>query len=209
MDARKIKIYRVTDQEFLPYGRVVGNPFMEDFCIITQNILPPEQGCVYIPSIEEMEKVARSYYEEVFGQMPVQIGLCYGRNTLLNALEWHKSSEINCALTDFVLMLGKMEEMKNGFYDTANIKCFLINRGESVELYQTTLHFCPAQTDKKVFYNVVILPKGTNEPLERPTKDKRLTHKNKWLICHPESTKMIALDRQVGLKGENITLERN
>ena len=78
-----------------------------------------------------------------------------------------------------------------------------------MELYQTTLHFCPAQTDKKVFYNVVILPKGTNEPLERPTKDKRLTHKNKWLICHPESTKMIALGRQVGLKGENITLERN
>jgi hypothetical protein len=58
-----------------------------------------------------------------------------------------------------------------------------------------------------VFKNVVILPRGTNTPLEMPSDDKMLISKNKWLIVHPDFTKQVELGRVVGLVGENIVME--
>ena len=43
-----------------------------------------------------------------FGEMEIQIGYCNGHNSMLNALEYHKSSEINVAATDAVLLLGSI-----------------------------------------------------------------------------------------------------
>ena len=39
--------------------------------------------------------------EKGFGGLPVQIGYCNGSNVKLNALEYHRSSEIDIAVTDF------------------------------------------------------------------------------------------------------------
>ena len=47
--------------------------------------------------------------------MPIQIGYCNGPNSTLNGLEYHKSSEINIAITDMVLLLGKVQEVENNF----------------------------------------------------------------------------------------------
>ena len=116
-------------------------------------------------------------------------------NDTLNALEWHKSSEVHCALEDMVLLLGDMRDMKDGVFDTKNIKAFSVKKGESVEIYQTTLHFCPVLPCGGVFKNVVILPRGTNTPLTKQSGDKKLVARNKWLICHPECKKQTELGR--------------
>ena len=48
---------------------------------------------------KEIEKI-------FYGELPIQIGYCNGHNELLNAVEYHRSSEINLAATDAVLILG-------------------------------------------------------------------------------------------------------
>ena len=78
--------------------------------------------------------------------------------------------------------------------------------GESVELYSTTLHFCPINVKDTPFTNVVVLPKGTNTPLESPTSDKRLISKNKWLIIHKDFKVQVELGRDIAIVGENIVI---
>ena len=200
-----MKIYSIHDKEFLALGKVLDCPFFELFEKGAKDISTPESGCAYMASVPAFEtEQSLKYYSGFFGDMPVQIGYCWGRNDMLNGLEWHKSSEVHCALEDMILLLGNMVDMEGDVFDTKNVKAFLVKKGESVELYQTTLHFCPSMPDEKVFKNVVILPKGTNTPLENKTDDGRLIAKNKWFICHPESTKHVQTGRVVGIKGVNL-----
>ena len=201
------EILPVEDKRFKEYGQIIENPFINELMELSKGLDMPESGAKYLTSVEAFERDnIVSYFSEVFGKMDVQIGCCWGYNTKLNALEWHKSTEINCALTDMVLMVGKLQDMEDGFYDTKNIEYFLLKAGQSVELYQTTLHFCPVQASKSGFKTAVILPKGTNVPLESPLFGGRLTHKNKWMVCHKENSKAVSMGRVVGLKGENLEL---
>jgi hypothetical protein len=95
--------------------------------------------------------------------MPVQLGWCNGHNTKLNCLEYHRSSEFNLGTEDFILLLARMEDIKNGKLNTAKVKAFLVPAGNLVEVYATTLHYAPCHTDpKKGFRVLVALPKGTN-----------------------------------------------
>lgn len=203
-----MKIYSIHDKEFLQYGEVVNCPFFDLFERGAQEIETPETGCSYMASVPAFEtEEALAYYRKHFGDMDAQIGYCWGRSDTLNALEWHKSSEVHCALEDMILLLGDKCEMQNGVFDTKNIKAFLVKKGESVEIYQTTLHFCPSMPDGKVFKNVVILPRGTNTPLTVAVDDKKLVARNKWLVCHPESKKHVDMGRVIGIAGENIQVK--
>lgn len=203
-----MKIYSIHDKEFSAYGEVLDCPFIELFTKGAKDIAIPETGCSYMASVANFEtQEVLSFYREKFGDMDVQIGYCWGRNDILNGLEWHKSSEIHCALEDMVLLLGDKRQMEKGVFDTANVKAFLVKKGESVEIYQTTLHFCPTMPSGKVFKNVVILPRGTNTPLTITTSDKTLIARNKWFICHGESKKHVEAGRVIGVIGENITLK--
>ncbi len=203
----KIKLYSIHDEQFKQYGQVIHCPFTALFEREAQKIEIPATGCSYRASVEAFEQEgAKEYFERYFGEMPAQIGYCWGRNNTLNALEWHKNSEINVALEDMIILLGDQRQMQGDTFDTALIKAFLVKKGEAVEVYQTSLHYCPSMTDGKVFKSVVILPKDTNTALTQPTQDKRLVAKNKWLICHPDCKKLVESGRVVGLKGENITV---
>ena len=203
-----MKIYSVHDKEFKRYGSVVECPFFDVFEKGANDIAVPESGCSYMASVPAFETAEiTAYYRKYFGDMDAQIGYCWGRNDILNALEWHKSSEVHCALEDMILLLGDQREMENGMFDTKNIKAFFVKKGESVEIYQTTLHFCPSMPDGKVFKNVVILPRGTNTPLTVASEDKKLIARNKWLICHGECKKHVDLGRVIGVIGENIVVK--
>lgn len=203
-----MKIYSIHDKDFDQYGQVVACPYFELFEKEADKIDIPETGCSYMASVPTFETAeAAAYYREYFGDMDAQIGYCWGQNDTLNALEWHKSSEVHCALEDMILLLGDIREMQNGVFDTKNIKGFYVKKGESVEIYQTTLHFCPTMPNGKVFKNVVILPRGTNTPLTMETSDKKLVARNKWLICHGESKKHVDMGRVVGVIGENIVVK--
>lgn len=203
-----MKIYTIDNKRFLQYGRQIENPYYEIFKERAKEIAVPETGSVYRAS-EPMFEIEQtmSYYTQVFGGMDIQIGYCYGFNDRLNALEWHKNSEMCVALSDMVLLLGDVREMRNGKYDSKKLKAFLLKAGESVELYATTLHFCPIHLKNESFKNVVILPRGTNTPLKEMPMDKRLISKNKWLIIHPEFTKQVELGREIGIVGKNIIIK--
>ncbi len=84
---------------------------------------------------------------------------------------------------------------------------YLVKKGEAVEIYATTLHFCPCANNQKVFKRIVVLPMETNTPLEKPSDDKRLIAKDKWLICHLEAKRHVELGRVVGLVGKNIVVK--
>lgn len=205
-----MKILSICDKEFKKYGKVIDNVFFDKFLTASKNIDVPESGCAYKASLDEFEtQEINSYYYNYFGKMPVQIGYCWGRNALLNAVEWHKSSEVNCALEDFVIFIGLLQDVdEDGKYDTSKMQAFYVEKGQAFEMYATTLHFCPAKANGKVFKNVVILPKGTNLPLESKSEDKMLIANNKWLIAHPECKKQVDLGRVIGLVGENFNIDK-
>lgn len=209
-------IKKVTDADFKRYGRVVDNV---DFSALVAKMAetPLPDGVAYEPSVEILEAlpVMEEISKVAYGEMPVQIGYCNGHNTMLNALEYHRDSEINVAATDAVLMLGLLQDVEDDFtYDTSKVEAFLVPAGTAVEVYATTLHYAPCDLDNKGFKVAVILPKGTNYPLKSahakvengkaPSEDALITAVNKWLIGHAEG----GLDEGsfLGLKGKNLNL---
>ena len=211
-----MKILSVNDPAFKKYGRVVTNV---DFSELVEAMkkTPVPEGVVYEPSVPELEAlpVMQKLSEIAYGEMPIQIGYCNGHNTKLNALEYHRDSEINVAATDAILMLGLLEEVEaDHTYDTANVKAFLVPAGTAVEVYATTLHYAPCGVDGNGFQVTVVLPKGTNYPLktEHPratgnttdNEDCLITAVNKWLIGHPEGG--LSKGSFLGLKGKNLDI---
>ena len=135
----------------------------------------------------------------------------FGRNTTYNGFEYHKSPEINVAVTDFMLVLGASYEIENNTYKTEQAKVFFVPKGTAVEMYGTTLHLSPCRVCDSGFKDVVILPKGTNTPLENKIitdeESKLLLQKNKWVIAHPEREPLIKQGAVAGLIGENKELK--
>jgi len=201
--------YKVTDEKFRKYGRIIKDMDCTELIEKTKETPLPED-VIYVPSVPELEALA--VFEELktkaYGELPIQIGYCNGHNRKLNALEYHRSSEINVAVTDLVLMLGWQQDVEKDFtYDSAKVEAFLIPAGTAVEVYATSLHYAPCHMEDSGFQCVVVLPKDTNLPLDKVHggvyEDKLLTAKNKWLIAHPDANISGAFS---GIKGENLSL---
>ena len=146
-----------------------------------------------------------------YGDMPIEVGYCNGRNTTWNGFEYHKGSEINVAVTDFMLILGHVWQIENNTYRFENAKVFFVPQGTAVEMYQTTLHLSPCRVCDAGFKGIVILPRGTNTPLEDKTpgddpESRLLLQRNKWVIAHPEREPLIKQGAYPGLLGENREL---
>lgn len=204
-----MKILQVTDPAFRKYGRVVkGIDFSELLEKMQDTPLP--DGVVYEPSVPELESlpVYGELQRATYGELPVQIGYCNGHNALLNAVEYHRSSEINVAATDAILILGCQQDITDDFtYDTSLMEAFLIPKGTAVEVYATTLHYAPCSVDGQGFKVSVVLPKGTNYPLNDSHKDGEdglITAVNKWLIGHAEGG--FTGTEHIGLIGKNLNI---
>ena len=202
-----MQIYEVTDTRFRKYGKVIRNI---DFSALTEAMkkTPVPSDVVYEPSIAELEAlpVAKEIEKVFYGELPIQIGYCNGDNHKLNALEYHRSSELDIAQTDLILLLGMQQDIEDGdIYDTAKVEAFLVPAGTGVELYATTLHYAPCTAQEGGFRCVVVLPKGTNEALPFETakegENRLLAAMNKWLIAHEDAQIEGAF---CGLKGENV-----
>ena len=203
-----MKINKVTDPEFRKYGRVIdGYDFSKLIKAMEHTPLP--EDVIYEPSIEELEAtdVAIDLKMRIYGELPIQIGYCNGHNSKLNALEYHRSSEVNIAATDMILLLGSREDVKDDFtYETSKVEEFFVPEGTAIEVYATTLHYAPCGVDGQVFKCVVVLPKGTNLDVvntHATAEDKLLAASNKWLIAHEDAHIDGAFN---GLRGENITV---
>lgn len=208
-----MEIKRVTDDAFKRYGCVLEHV---DFSQILAKLadVPLIKEIVYEPSVEDLERLPiKQEIESIcYGEMPIQIGYCGGYNSKLNALEYHRDSEINVAARNAVLLLGHVEDIEEDFtYDTAKVEAFLVPAGTTVQLYATTLHYAPCDVNNNGFKMAIILPKGTNHPLrnkhgegEVVTEDHLLAAVNKWLIGHEEGNH--AEGTFLGLKGKNIDI---
>ena len=187
-----MKIYNVTDERFKAYGKVVKDIDFSEMVRVLKEETPIPEDVAYVPGLEALESLpaGEELSRKVYGEMPIQIGYCNGHNSLLNALEYHKSSEINVAATDAILLVGKEQDITEDFtYDTALAEAFLLPQGMAVEMYATTLHYAPCGVDGAGFQVAIVLPKGTNLDLEESHEggeDGHLTAKNKWLLGHPE-----------------------
>ena len=203
-----MKIYRVTDKEFSLFGKVLDID-TKDIVEEAQKIDMPAVGSAYVPSKEEFEKlpIMEVAKNEVFGGLSAQFGYCWGYNDTLNALEWHKCSEINIAVTDLILLVGDVRDIEEGNrYNSENVRAFKVLKGEAIEVYATTLHYCPVQTSKTGFGCVVGLLKDTNTNLDFVPEDKRLFRKNKWIIAHEDNTGLINKGIVGGIYGENYKI---
>lgn len=211
----KVPIHSVKDQEFATYGRVVtGYDFSPLEAYMEMQTEIPENGNIYIPSVPEMEQqpVIAQVKTLFYGDMEIQVGYCNGRNTTYNGFEYHKGSEINIAVTDFMLVLGHTWEIKDNTYRVEDAKVFFVEKGTAVEMYQTTLHLSPCRVTDEGFRDIVILPRGTNTPLETKQEPvdqegKLLLQRNKWVIAHPDREPLIRQGAVPGLLGENIELK--
>ena len=207
-----MKIVPITDPAFVPYGKVLEGYDVAELLAAMRRIPMPEDGVSYEPGIDALEACAifSKLTDNAYGGMPVELGMCWGYNTRLNCLEYHRDSELNIPETDLVLLLARMEEIENGVLDTAKVKAFRVPAGAVVEIYATTLHYAPCHVDAgKGFRMAVALPKDTNTELPAIAplgpEDRLLWARNKWLLAHAESQEA-AKGAYVGLVGKNIDL---
>jgi hypothetical protein len=204
-----MKVYDLSNEKFKKYGRIVGDIDFSGLIEAMDNTPCPDD-VIYVPGDEALEKlpVYKDLTEKIYGELPIQIGYCNGHNCMLNALEYHRSSEINVAATDMILMLGSQQDITDEYtYDTSLVEAFLVPKGTAVEVYATTLHYAPCEIDNEGFKVAIVLPKGTNYELDKTHdggEDGHLTAKNKWLLGHPEGG--LPQGSPMGLVGKNLNI---
>ena len=204
-----MEIKKVTDKAFQKYGAVIeGMDFSE--LLAWAKTTPAPDSVVYEPSIAEAEAlpVCEDITRQVYGEMPIQIGYCNGKNHRCDTLEYHRGEELDIAATDLIVVLGSRKDMDSlTSFDLANAEAFFVPAGTAIMLYSDTLHYAPCSAGDGVFQCVIVLPQGTNYPSEKENiqkteEDKLLCMKNKWVITHPDSGEPF----WPGLKGDIITV---
>lgn len=215
-EVNDVPVLGVNDPAFAPYGRVItGYDFSEMIDYMERETPIPENGNIYVASVPEMEAMplAAEIQATFYGDMPIEVGYCNGRNTTWNGFEYHKGSEINVAVTDLMLILGHVWQIEPGnTYRFENARVFFVPKETAFEMYQTTLHLSPCRVCDEGFKGIVILPRGTNTPLDskKPNGDPEselLLQRNKWVIAHPEREPLIKQGAHPGLVGENKELK--
>ena len=210
-----IKIKPINDPAFKRFARVLkSEDFTEFFDYLENQTTVPEKDNYYIAHDPLMEKAVMHLdgIFHVFANMPVEFGYVNGNNSKLNALEYHKSSELNICLSPCVLMLARTEDITNNTLNTNHIAAFFIPKRTVIELHSLTLHFSPCKVQPAGFKCGVILPFGTNMDFVKPNsldieENQLLFKTNKWILVHPEHQKMISLGAHIGIIGPNIEIK--
>ncbi len=207
-----MEIKSVFDGEFARYGQIHEGYELDGLLAAMKAIPLPESGTAYQPAIPELEAlpIFELFGANAYGGMPVQLGMCWGRNTKLNCLEYHRDSEFNVGTHDFILLLAKQDEIVDGMLDTAKVRAFRVPAGVLVEVYATTLHYAPCHIGETEGFRVAVaLPRGTNEakPVIKAIteEDQLLWARNKWLLAHEDSAEA-GQGAAVRLSGGNIDI---
>jgi len=206
-----MEIHSLQDVLFKEYGSVIEGYDTSDLFKKLEKTPLSDKGTIYVSSDKILEglPIFRELSSNAYGGMPIQLGYCSGHNSKLNCLEYHRDSELNFGTEDFILLLARKSQIRNGELDTKKVVAFLVPKGTLVEIYSTSLHYAPISSSRKGFRVLIVLPRGTNE--QRPkikaisVEDKYLFAKNKWLIAHKEAVE-VSSGAEVGLVGTNIDL---
>lgn len=129
------------DDSFKEYGRIIERDMQEaiDYASNYQNIN------AYDTSVQTLENMlcVQDLINDIYGYLDVMAGIVTGKNEVLNGLEYHQCSETIVAVTDYILAIGKRQDMIENDYDIENCEVFYVPKGTVVELYATTLHYTP------------------------------------------------------------------
>ena len=208
-----LPLYSVHDREFRRYGCVFSFDGQDRLASALARTPIPESGNAYAASEPTLEAVGvnAALSGACFGGKAVQVGCCNGRGFTMNAMEYHRCSEINMTTTGLVLLLAAPEALHDGALDARDVVGFYLPADTAVEIYPMVMHFAPCRVREDGFNCLVVLEKGTNQPLDTvdttlPGEDKLLWMTNKWLTCHPDSPQA-QKGAYRGIRGENLTLK--
>ncbi len=209
-----IHIHSVFDPEFKRFGEVLDiREFQNLINYLDKNTFVPGLGNEYVPHLEELSDILSesTVIHDIFGMIPMEYGYVNGNNSKLNALEFHKSSEVNVCVTPLVLLLAHIEDIENSAIHSSKVTAFYIPENTAIEVYSTTLHFSPCKVVNSGFKCAVILPFGTNMEFIQAKGNhgkysEFLFKTNKWLLNHPENTRMVELNAINAILGENIEI---
>ena len=107
-----MEIKKVTDKAFRKYGAVIEGMDLSEL-LAWAKTTPAPDDVVYEPSIPEAEAlpICEDLSRQVYGEMPIQIGYCNGKNHKNDTLEYHRGEELDVAVTDLVVVLGSRKDM--------------------------------------------------------------------------------------------------
>lgn len=214
----------LADPALAAYGRLIGSEPFASLVELADRLTGIDQGGNrYVASLPELEAdPAARRLELYFGFAEMELGYCNGPNSRLNGLEYHKSAEIDIAVTDLVLLLGRKADIgKDGTYDSKKVDCFYLPRGTVLELAPEVLHFSPCKVEAGGFKSLIALPRGTNGALSAEElsaaraaapagsaagdiEPRLLFMRNKWLLAHPDRAILVERGAWPGIRGENI-----
>lgn len=199
-------IKSIYDKAFMTYGKIREEAVHEVLTYVSESVIPPKNGNLYKASVKELEDLAsiQNLSHKVYGGMDVMAGVVAGHNQVLNGIEYHQGSETIIAVSDYILVVGHLWDMKDNTYDSSLCECFYVPQGTIVECYGTTLHYTPIAVHKEGFVTVCLLLRGTGDDLVR---DGILKKKNKWFIAHKENVEKVAAGDYPGLLGKMIQIK--
>ena len=210
------KIHSIESSRFKKYGRILHGFDTSYLVALADRVTTiPEHDITYetfLPALEEPSLVEemKLYY----GEQDIQIGYCNGKNQSINGMEYHKSPELFIAVTDCLQFLTEFSELDNfDSVDTRSAELFYFPKGSAVIVEANVLHLAPWVSAKDGFKSIIVLPRGTNEPLSKSMAEKvskssdpeskLLLKNNKWILAHPERTNLVKQGVHAGLRGHN------
>lgn len=207
-----IRLHCVTEPLFETYGRVLSADTAQLHAALAKTPIP-ESGNMYRASEPILEETDLTAWIKtvVFGEMPVQMGFCNGRGFTMNAMEYHKCSEVNYSTTGCILLLARPCDLKNGRLHSDDVVGFYLPAGVLVEIHPEVFHFAPCRISEDGFNCLVVLEEGVNAEFKEPValKDGEaalLWRVGKWMICHAESPQA-GFGTFVGIDGENLKVQ--
>jgi len=206
------KIRDVRTKKFAQFGHVLSGYDFGPLSAALKDISLPKYGVSYIPEEPALQSLTLKdkLTWGVYGGMPVQIGYCFGRNRLLNCLEFHIGNEVIYAEDDIVLMVAHAWHISGeGIINTSRVRAFFVPKGTAVLLYGTSGHYAPCSVrETESFRTAIILLRGTNAALPQDYVTapgcSRLTAVDKRLYPHSDSPEAREQGAPAGLTGPNL-----
>lgn len=204
-----VPIQHVQDEGFARYGRLCSFDATDIIKYTRQEYEIPVQGSTYSADMEQLHEftLIKDITHSIYGNLPIEVGLCHGQNDTLTGLEYHMGSEVNIAITPCLLALGRVEDMENKKISAKQLEVFYIPAGTILELYETTLHYCPFSCNQNGFSTIVLLLDKTNTEIPYQ-RGELLTKRNKWFITHTSNMAKVEAGNVVGLVGPLLHIEQ-
>ena len=223
------KIVGIEDAGFQVFGRLLNIKPTGDMVEFMLNEADfPQERNVYVASEPQLEKYDMKEWltRHIYSGMECQIGYCNGLVSQINGFEFHQCSEVYMSMTDSILALTKAHTPVGSPepYRIEDSILWYVPAGTGLELYPMTGHFSPIRVHESGYRTVIVLLKGTNEPLglERTQiGDDSGVHKNdsqagdkglgfamnKWLYVHEDRMDLVMKGAHLHVLGDNSPIE--